>query len=170
MADLTGSSPKAPRVRIRFLAAAPAARSDDDDPLLVAANAQYSWRLQVTEVGQPAPLGEWGLWHPMDLFSAETIKLLSIEREMAGLSSDGYLIRIREQIQLLVPDLPTEVFDRLTAQQILAIGLKAWQRPGETKKESAVREADAANPPVGERDLASSSRSPAGSLDGVIPS
>lgn len=170
MAEPTGITPKTSRVRIRFLSAALAARSDDDDPLLVAANAQHSWRLQITDVGQGAPLGDWGLWHPMDLLSAETIKLLSIEREMSGLASDTYLTRIREQIQLLVPDLPSEIFDRLTAQQILAIGLKAWQRPGETKKESAVREADAVNPPGGERDSDSSLRSPAASLAGATPS
>jgi len=170
MGEQPGSIHKVPRVRIRFLPNARAAAGGDEDPLVVAANAEHSWMLEVTEVDQPAPLGQWPLWHPFDRVSAETIKLLSIERETAGLAQGAYLERIREQIQLLLPELPDEVFGRLTAQQLLAIGTKAWQRPGETRKESAVREDDAANPPGGGRDLASSSRSPAASSGGATPS
>lgn len=152
MAETNGSTPKQPRrrVRIRFLATgAPLATlAKDDDPLILATNPVPSW---ILEMSDGTSLGEFFLWHPMDLASGDTLKLLSIERETAGLPGGAYVTRIREQVQLLVPDLPDDLFERLTSQQLLAIGTKAWQRPGETRQEAAGREADAVNPPVGER-------------------
>lgn len=164
------SSTKRRRVRIHFHPGPRADRPrDEQDPLADAANASPGWILEVSEEGAGS-LGTWELWHPSDIPSLETIKVVSIERDVAALSNDEYIARVREQIQLVLPDLPAEVFERLTHRQLLAIGEKCWQIPGETKKESAERKADAANPPGGGPESASSSRSPHASLVGATPS
>lgn len=151
MAEQTGSAPKRRRVRIRFLPGPrPARPIDADDPLADAANPSPAWLLEVTEDGRGG-LGTWDLWHPADLASLETLKLLSIERDVEALSADQYVGRVREQIQLLIPDLPAEVFELLTHRQLQAIGAKCWETPGETRQERAERKEDAANPPAGER-------------------
>ena len=164
------SSTKRRRVRIHFHPGPRAARPrDEQDPLADAANAAPGWILELTEDGGGS-LGLWDLWHPADLASSDTIKLMSIEREVQALPGDQYVARVREQIQLVLPDLPAEHFERLSHRQLLAIGTKCWETPGETSKESSDRKADAANPPGGERASASSSRSPLDSTDGAMPS
>jgi hypothetical protein len=164
-----GKSARKPRVRIRFVASLRAASPrDDDDPLVAAINPEPTWTLEVE--APPAPVKAYGLWHPMDLASGDTLKLLSIERDTAGLDGAAYIGRIREQVLLLIPELDDEVFEQLSTQQLLAIGRRAWQRPTETKPEASAREADAGNPPGGERASAISSRSPDGSLVGAMGS
>lgn len=170
MAEQTGSTTKRRRVRIHFHPGPRASRPrDEQDPLADAANPSPGWMLELTEDGGGS-LGLWDLWHPADLASADTIKLMSIEREVEALPGDQYVARVREQIQLVLPDLPAESFERLSHRQLLAIGTKCWETPGENRKESADRKADAANPPDGERVSDSSSRSPLGSTVGATPS
>jgi len=168
MAEQT-SSTKRRRVRIHFHPGPHASRlADAEDPLADAANPSPGWVLELSEDGRS--LGTWDLWHPADLASSDTLKLMSIEREIDALPGDQYVARVREQIQLLIPDLPAESFERLTHRQLQAIGTKCWERPGESRTESAERKADAANPPDGERASASSSRSPVASMAGATPS
>jgi len=163
------SSAKRRRVRIHFHPGPRASRPrDEQDPLADAANAAPGWILELTD--ESGSLGLWDLWHPADLASSDTIKLMSIEREVEALPGDQYIARVREQIQLVLPDLPAEHFERLSHRQLLAIGTRCWEPPGETRKESSDRKADAANPPDGERASASSSRSPLDSTGGVMPS
>lgn len=168
MAEQTQQRQKVRRVKIRFVALRPPA-AEGEDPLVVASNPQPSWMLHVHEA-QGVDLGAFELWHPLDLVSGETLKLMAIERETAGVSGEAYMGRIREQVGLLVPDLPADLFERLSGHQLLSIGIRAWQRPGETRQEAKDRDLDATNPPVGERDLVSSSRSPLGSTDGATRS
>jgi hypothetical protein len=169
MAEQTSSRTKRRRVQIHFLPGPRAGRPpDEQDPLADAANPMPGWLLELSEGGQS--IGTWELWHPADLASSDTLKLMSIEREIDALPGDEYVARVREQIQLLIPDLPPESFECLTHRQLQAIGTKCWERPGETRKESAERKADAANPPDGERASASSSRSPVASMAGATPS
>jgi hypothetical protein len=157
------------RVRITFHPGPTATRPvDEHDPLADAANPSPGWLLEMIEDGRA--LGAWELWHPADLPSSDTLKLMSIEREVEALPGDQYVARVREQIQLVLPDLPAEHFELLSHRQLLAIGTRCWERPGETRKEAADRKADAANPPDGERGLDSSSRSPRASLVGATPS
>lgn len=149
-------------VRIRFTPVIPPP-AEGDDPLVAAANPRPSWILHVDAAA-------FDLWHPLDLESSDTLKCLAIEREIQGVSSEAYLTRVRDQVSLLVPDLSPELRDRLSGHQLLAIGIKSWQRQAETKAEAKERTADAANPPDGERDSASSSRSPAASTVGATAS
>ena len=153
------------RVRITFVAAH-SPLDKDEDPLVRAANARPGWILKLSD-SAGADVGSYLVWHPMDLASGDTVKVMSIEAETRGADGAAYMQRIREQIQQIVPDLPDEVFERLTSRQLLAIGMKAWQEVGETRQEKTDREGDAANPHGGERGLDSSSRSPLVALDGV---
>lgn len=163
------SSTKRRRVRIHFHPGPHAFRpADAEDPLADAANPSPGWILELSEEGRS--LGTWELWHPADLASSDTLKLMSIEREVEALPGDQYVARVREQIQLVLPDLPAESFELLTHRQLLAIGTKCWEKPAESRKESAERKADAANPPGGERASDSSSRSPVASMAGATPS
>lgn len=153
------SAGKRRRARITFRPGPRAtSRVDAEDPLVDAANPKAAWLLEVFADGEP--LGEWELWHPIDLLSADTLKLLSIERDVAGKPGDQVVARVREQIQLLLPELPAATFELLTHRQLLAIASKAWEEPGEDRKTAAERKEDAANPPAGERAPDSSSRSP----------
>jgi hypothetical protein len=163
----TPKKAKAIRLAVKFLPIMPPALEGGEDPLVVAANPRPAWLLEVTE--GPVSLGQWELWHPLDVVSAETLKLLAIERDINGASSEEYLKRIREQIGYLVPELPDDIYARLSPFQLLAIGQKSWQAPAETRAQVATRQADAANPPVGAGDLAISSPSPHDDSDGVTP-
>jgi hypothetical protein len=158
---------KALRLAVKFLPIMPPALEGGEDPLVVAANPRPAWMLEVME--GTASLGQWALWHPLDVASAETVKLLAIEREISGASSEEYLKRIREQIGYLVPDLPDDIYPRLSPFQLLAIGQKSWQAPAETRAQAAERKADAENPPVGAGASAPSSPSPHDDSDGATP-
>jgi len=158
---------KAPRLSISFLAVLPPAVEGGEDPIVVAANPRPAWLLRITE--GPRAVGQWDIWHPLDVVSADALKLLSIEREIAGASNEAYLQRVREQIGYIVPDLPDEIYARLSTYQLLAIGQKCWQVPNETRAESSTREADVANPPAGARESAPSSPAPLAASDGVTP-
>jgi hypothetical protein len=77
---------------------------------------------------------------------------------------------VPDKLKLLMPDMPEDIFTALTANQIVSIAAKSWQVPGEQPLESQAREADASNPPAGERASAMSSRSPRDSSVGATES
>lgn len=150
-----------PRFRIYF-ESLPIYRHDD--PLVAAANAGPSWMVEfVPAVEGSLPHRRFALWHPMDLAWPQFFKLQAVEQE---LSATALLSGVPEKLKFLMPDLPEEVFHALTANQIVSIAAKAWQVPGETPADTQTREADAANPPAGERVSATSSRSPLASSPG----
>lgn len=158
---------KSPRVRIRFVANLRGAPSNGDDPLVAEANAEHSWLLEVLEPGQPTPLGSWPIWHPLRLPSKQSMKVFSIEQDAAAMTAAAQVERVREQIQLVVPELAADIFERLTFKQLIAIAKKCWEEIGEKAEQAKERETDAANPPGGERDSDSSLRSPAASTAGA---
>jgi hypothetical protein len=150
-----------PRFRIYF---EPLPVYRHEDPLVAAANAGPSWTVEfVPALEGSLPHRRFALWHPMDLAWPQFFKLQAVDQapSMATLLSG-----VPDKLKLLMPDLPEEVFHALTANQIVSIAAKAWQGPGETVVETQAREADAANPPAGGRDLATSSRSPLASSPG----
>jgi hypothetical protein len=152
-----------PRYRIYF---EPLAVYHHDDPLVKAANAGPSWNVQFKPADDPAALARsFALWHPLDLQWAFYCKLQAIEQELSGSFN---LSRVPDKVRLLMPDLPEDLFTALTANQILSIAIKSGQVPGEQPLEA--REVDAANPPVGERASATSSRSPRDSSAGATAS
>ena len=153
--------PKSTRLTIRFTPAPQVAA--EDDPLVAAANPCPSWLLHASDSAG----GPWDIWHPLDLPSADTIRLMAIEGDLQGATGEQYMLRIREQVQLLVPELPDALFARLSGHQLFAIGVKAWQRPGETRQEGKERQADAANPLNGGGALVPSSPSPLVASDGA---
>jgi hypothetical protein len=139
-----------------------------DDPLVKAANAGPSWSVQFKPADDPGALPRaFALWHPMDLSWPLFFKLQAIEQELSGAA---LLSGVPDKLKLLMPDLPEDVFTALTANQIVSIAAKSWQVPGEQPLESQAREADAANPPAGERVSATSSRSPRDSSVGATES
>jgi hypothetical protein len=154
-----------PRFRIYF---EPLSIYHHDDPLVKAANAGPSWSVQFKSADDPAALPRaFALWHPMDLSWPLFFKLQAIEQELSGAA---LLAGVPDKLKLLMPDLPEDIFTALTANQIVSIAAKSWQVPGETVPETQAREADAANPPGGERASATSSRSPHGSSAGATAS
>ena len=171
MAETPGSAAAETRVWVRFVARK---RRRSDDPLVTAQNPQPSWTVCATEVGDAAadevPIGEYALWNPLNLISADSLRVMELETDTPGLTGREHLARAREQVRLCMPAMPDAVFERLSTQQLLWIAKQAWQRPDETASEASAREADALNPPGGERASDSSSRSPLGSLAGAIGS
>jgi hypothetical protein len=152
-----------PRFRIYF-EALPSYRHDD--PLVAAANAGPSWTVEfVPTVEGSLPHRRFALWHPMDLAWPQFFKLQAVEQE---LSATALLSGVPDKLKFLMPDLPEALFHALTANQIVSIAAKALQVPGESATEAAGREADAVNPPAGERVSATSSRSPLASSPGAM--
>lgn len=149
MVEAGSSSEKRRRVRINFKPGPPRPTADED---LVAAGANPvpGWFLDLLD--EDRVLGSWELWNPQDIPCLDHIKVLTIEQDMGALPGSQYIERAREQIRLLIPDLPAAHLDALTIRQLMAIGTKCFEVPGETRKDSTERKADAANPPGGERD------------------
>jgi hypothetical protein len=149
-----------PRFRIYF-ESLPIYRHED--PLVAAANAGPSWMVEFVpfDLGT-LPHRRFELWHPMNTRMREFIKIRT-----AALEPNFTLTDLPDNVKILMPSVPEDVFEALTWNQVSSIAAKAWQVPGENAAEMQAREADAANPPAGGRDLATSSRSPLGSSAGA---
>jgi hypothetical protein len=162
MSELTARKPA--RIQITFT---PVAQLPDEDPIISADNPRPSWMLTATE-GRGEPIGTWEVWHPHHLTAGDYSTLIAKELARNAGPSDGDPMKgHRELFGYGVPDMPTDLYDRLSPNQMLAIERKIWQRPGETKAEAAERKADAANPPVGAGTSASPSPAPPAGSDGV---
>lgn len=161
---------RAQRVQIRFRPEprAPGAAASEEDRIAAASDPRPSWLVDMVSGGEN--IGTFSLWNPNDLPSGDMLRLTAIERETAALDGGHFIARIQEQVRILMPDLPDALFERLTHRQLHAIGARCWEEPSETRRQTAERKADAANPPGGERDSAPSSRSPHGSTAGATPS
>jgi hypothetical protein len=149
-----------PRFRIYF---EPLPVYRHDDPLVAAANAGPGWMVEFVpfDLGT-LPHRRFELWNPLNTRMRAFIKIRT-EALQGGVTLED----MPDTVKILMPSLPEDVLEALTANQMFSISAKAWQVPGETAAEIQAREADAANPPAGGRDLATSSRSPLASSAGA---
>lgn len=144
-------------VRFRTTRRARGAAGSGEDQIAVASD-PHPTLVDIVSVGEQVVT--FSLWHPKDLPSADWLRLIAIEGETATPDGGHFITRLREQVRILMPDVPEELFERLTYRQLDVIGARSLEEP----------ETDAANPPGGERDSAPSSRSPHGSTAGATPS
>lgn len=158
------TSLKARRIRIDFQ---PIAQPPDEDPLVAADNPRASWMLSAAE-GAGEAIGSWEVWNPHHLTAGEYSKLIAADAAWrATPTAEDPMTRLRSLLEASVPDMPKDLFDRLSPNQILSIEKKIWQQPNETRAAAAERKADAANPPVGAGSSASSSPAPLAASDGA---
>lgn len=88
-----------------------------------------------------------------DVSAEDALKLLRIESDAAGKSIDEQLERLRQQVKILVPDLPQPLLAKLSWRKLVAITREAWllARPQEALNSSQVTGpgADPSNPSDG---------------------
>jgi hypothetical protein len=136
---------KARRVRIDF---EPIAQPPDEDPIVSAENPRPSWMLSASEGANR--IGSWEVWNPHHLTAGEYSKLIAADAAWrANATAEDPMKRLRGLLEDCVPEMPVDLFDRLSPNQILSIEKKIWQNPAETRTEAAERKADTANPPDG---------------------
>jgi hypothetical protein len=155
---------KAARIQITFTAVP---QIPDEDPIVAADNPSPSWMLSATE-GRGEPIGTWEVWHPHHLTVGDYLKLIKGEVALGATASPGDpMTSHRELFGYTVPEMPADLYERLSPNQMLAIERKIWGKPGETRADATERKADAANPPAGAGTSASPSPAPLVASDGA---
>src|SRR6266436_9799435 len=103
------------RVRIEFV---PISQATDEDPIVSAENPKPSWIVSASE-GAAERIGSWEIWNPHHLTAADYSKIIAADAAWrVNASAEDPMKRLRGLLEHCVPDMPAELFDRLSPNQI----------------------------------------------------